>query len=201
MHGTNFHLNGFDNTKDDPSLEGPMEKASGEMNDLFQVYPLVEEIAPGVSLFGDGHLFVFNPDRPPFWIPVTLKELPEMTLSYYTIFKSKEMGQILLDELKKEISELTEEELNAPASQGDEKHFVLNANGQRQGLQIMRFNPEYWDRSLPPSAIQFMTLWDPQMKQAEMDEYIKNNGHPHYGQQIINALKMETLARLIIRKK
>ena len=200
-HGTNSHLDGFDYRYDAPSLEVPMDKAAGDLNDLFSIFPLEKEITPGVSLYGDGHLIVFNRDRPPFWVPVTLRELADMTLSFYTIFKNKEMGQQLLDELKKELTELSEEELNAPAYQGDEKHFVLNANGRTQGLQIMRFNKDYWDRSLPPSAIQFMTLWYPKLSEEETDEHFKNNGHPIYGQLIMNSVNMEKLAGIINRKK
>jgi len=174
---------------------------AGELNDLFQVFPLEKEIVPGVSLYGDGHLIVFNPDRPPFWIPVTLRELADMTLAYYTTFIGKEMGQLMLDQLKKELAELTEEELNADAYQGDPNHFVLNANGRREGLQIMRFNPDYWDRSLPSSSIQFMTLWDPHMSEGEMDEFYQNNGYHHFGQQIISSMNMNGLVALIARKK
>jgi hypothetical protein len=200
-HGTNFNFNGFDNTKDNPSLEVSMNKAAGELNDLFQVFPFEKEIVPGVSLYGDGQLIVFNPDRPAFWIPLTLRELADMTLVYYTAFKSKEMGEMMLDQLKKELAELTEEELNAPAYQGDPKHFVLNANGRKEGLQIMRFNPDYWDRSLPPSSIQFMTLWDPKMKEADMNEFFQNNGYYHFGQQIISSLNWNGLSGLIARQK
>ncbi|MDO9253968.1 MAG: hypothetical protein Q7U54_00545 [Bacteroidales bacterium] len=200
-HGTNFNFNGFDETKDNASLEVSMNKTAGELNDLFQVFPFEKEIVPGVSLYGDGQLIVFNPDRPPFWIPVTLKELADITLAYYTAFKSKEMGEIMLDQLKKELAELTDEELSAPAYQGDPKHFVLNANGRKEGLQIMRFNPDYWDRSLPASAIQFMTLWNPRMSEVEMDEFYKNNGYKHFGQQIISSMNWNGLAGLISRKK
>jgi hypothetical protein len=200
-HGTNFNLNGFDNTKDNPSLEASMNNVADELNDFFRVFPLEKEIVPGVSLYGDGHLIVFNPDRPPFWISVTVKELADMTLSYYIAFKSKELGQLMLDELKNELAELTEEELSAPAYQGDPKNFVLNANGRKEGLQIMRFNPDYWDRSLPTSSIQFMTLWDPKMKEPDMNEFFQNNGYYHFGQQIINTLNMNGLAELIARKK
>jgi len=200
-HGTNNNWNGYDYRYDAPIQEAPMEKAAGDLNDLFSVFPLEREITPGVSLYGDGHLIVFNPDRPPFWVPVTLREYADKTLSYYTIFVKKEMGQIMLDQLKKELAELTEDELNAPAYQGDPKHFVLNANGRKEGLQIMRFNPDYWDRSLPSSAIQFMTLWDPKMNQVQMDEFYQNNRYYHFGQQIINTLNMNGLSGLITRKK
>jgi len=101
------------------------------------------------------------------------------------------MGQLLLDELKKELAELSEEELNAPAYQGEDKHIVLNANGRMQGLQIMRFNKDYWDRTLPAASVQFMTLWYPTPGPEERFEHIKNNGNPIFGQLIINSIKMK----------
>jgi hypothetical protein len=107
----------------------------------------------------------------------------------------------LLPYLKKEIDKLSAEELNSPAYDGNAELFVLNVNGKKNGLQIMRFNPEYWDRSLPRSAIQYMTLWYPQLSEAETEEYFKNNLHPHYGQLVMNSIKPEELAGLINQKK
>lgn len=200
-HGTNFNFAGWDNTKDQPSLEEPLEKATTNLNGLFRIFPFVRDIAPGVRLYDDGKLVVFNPDRPSFWIPVTMRELSDLFLGYYRLKDKTEMDKLLLDQLKKEIAELSEEELNAPAYEGHDSHFVLKANGQKTGLQIMRFNPEYWDRSLPPSAIQMMTMYYPQMNEAEKEEHFKNNGYPVYGQLMMNAIKFEELAGLISRKK
>jgi len=200
-HGTNFNFAGWDNIKDQQSLEVPLEKATTKLNGLFQVFPVIKDIAPGVRLYDDGKLVVFNPDRPSFWIPVTMRELSDLFLGYYGLRNKTEMDKLLLDQLKKEIAELTEEELNAPSYEGHDSHFVLKANGQKTGLQIMQFNPEYWDRSLPPSAIQLMTMFYPQMNEAEKEEHFKNNGYPVYGLLIMNVIKFEELAGLISRKK
>ena len=200
-HGSNFNLPGWDNTKDPASFEKPMNKAAADLNDLFRIFPFVRDIAPGVRLYDDGKLIVFNPDRPSFWIPVTMRELSDMFLDYYSLRDKTEMDKLLLDQLKKEIAELTEEELNAPAYEGHDSHFVLKANGHKTGLQIMRFNPEYWDRSLPPSTIQLITMYYQQMNEAEKEEHFKNNGYPVYGQLMMNAIKFEELAGLISRKK
>lgn len=200
-HGSNFNFVGWDNTRDQPSLEVPLEKATTKLNGLFQVFPFIKDIAPGVRLYDDGKLVVFNPDRPSFWIPVTMRELSDLFLGYYSLRDKTEMDKLLLDQLKKEIAELPEEELNALAYEGHDSHFVLKANGQKTGLQIMRFNPEYWDRSLPPSAIQLMTMYYLQMNEAEKEEHFKNNGYPDYGQLMMNVIKFEELAGLISRKK
>ncbi len=201
-HGTNSNLPGWDNTKDPESLEKMMDKAAADLNDLFRVFPLVREIAPGVKLYGGGNLIVFNPDRPPFWIPVTIREIAEMKLAYYSL---KEVH--LLPYLKEEIAKLTESEMNAWAYSGNEELFVLNVHAEvedktnENGGEIMRFNPEYWDRSLPPTSIQYMTFYYPERSQAEKDDFFKHNGYPMFGDVIMNSIKLEDLAGLIMKKK
>lgn len=160
-------------------------------------------MAPGVHVYKesvDGHFYhfiVFNPERPPYWLPVTLKELAEIHIEYYTSQKD----EFLLPQLKKEIAEFSEEELNAPAYFGHDTHFVLRANGKNEGQQLMRFNPEYWDKTLPPSAIQLMTFYYPQMTEAHLEESYRNNGRPQYGQLLVNQVKWIDVAGLIMKGK
>jgi hypothetical protein len=201
-HGTNSNLPGWDNTKDPESLEKPMNKAAADLNDLFRVFPFVRDIAPGVRLYGGGNLIVFNPDRPPYWVPVTVREVADMKLAYYSLIEVH-----LLPYLKEEIAKLTEEQLNAPAFSGHDEFFVLNVHPEmtdktnENGGQMMRFNPDYWDRSLPTSAIQFMTFYYPERSQAETEEFFTNNGYPIFGDVVMNSIKLEELSRLITRKK
>jgi hypothetical protein len=201
-HGSNSNLPGWDNTKDPESREKLMDKAAADLNDLFRVFPFVREIAPGVKLYGGGNLIVFNPDRPPFWIPVTVREVANMKLAYYSLIEVH-----LLPYLKEEIAKLTEAELSAPAFSGHDEFFVLNVHPElddktnENGGQMMRFNPEYWDRTLPPSAIQFMTFYYPERSVTETDEFFKYNGYPIFGDVVMNSIKLEELAGLIARKK
>ncbi len=212
-HGTNPHYEYFDaeyynyrhadqQYKFTLADERAINEAVTKMNGVFTVFPFVKELAPGVNLYdcemgGSGAVVVFNPDRPDFWIPVTLRELADMHLEYYSGIRD----ELLLPQLKKEIALLSEEELNAPAYEGHDTHFVLKANGKSGDLQFMRFNPEYWDRSLPPSAIQFMTFYYPQMDKRAMDEYLKDNGYPNYNQMLSNEIDWRKLAgECIVRK-
>jgi len=172
-----------------------------QLNGVFAVFPLIKELAPGVNLYdcengGCGSVVVFNPERPDFWIPLTLRELANMHLAYYTSLKD----EFLLPQLKKEIAELSEEELNAPAFSGHDTHFVLEANGEKEGLQLMRFNPEYWDKSLPPSAIQFMTFAYKQSLPEELEEHFRNNGYPIYFEKVLKEIDWSKLAGQINRK-
>jgi hypothetical protein len=198
-HGSNPIYPYFDELKDDPKLEKAINDASIKMNGVFMVYPFVKTLVPGVNLYdcehgGCGTLVVFNPDRPDFWLPVSVREIAEMHLQYYKLRNKIEMDRLLLEQLQKEISELTDEEMNAPAFSGHDEHFVLKVNGKKEGLQLMRFNPDYWDRNLPNTAIQFMTFYYPQAAAAAMDESFKNNGHPFYSQLLVNEIDWGKLA-------
>ena len=90
----------------------------------------------------------------------------------------------------------TPDELNSPAYNGSED-AIIDKCGKLVGLQIMRFNPEYRDRNLPRSAIQFMTMFGKVSTEAELEESFKNNGHPDYPLIFINSFDKEKLATLI----
>ncbi|MBK7631821.1 MAG: hypothetical protein IPJ23_14165 [Ignavibacteriales bacterium] len=166
----------------------------GELKGLFAVFPLVKEIAPGVRLYGDGNLIVFNSSRPEFWIPLTVREVVNAKLTAY----AKE-DKSLYDFIKPLVDKMTEEELNAPAYYGSDD-AILNVNGKQDGLQIMRFNKDYWDQSLPKTSIQFIRMWYRPANEFNMEEHIKNNGHPHYGQLLMNELPLKELGSLIQKK-
>jgi hypothetical protein len=180
-----------------------INEAVVNLNGIFTVFPFAKEIAPGVHVYKESadshfyHVIVFNPERPPYWLPVTLRELAAMYLEYYTSIKD----EFILPHLKKEIAAYSEEELNAPAYNGHDSHFVLKANGKNEGLQFMRFNPDYWDRSHPASEIQFMSFWYPQMSDDQMEETYRNNGRLNYPQLLVNQINWGDVAGLIMKGK
>ncbi len=183
--------------------EKAINDAVVKLNGIFAVFPFEKEIAPGVNVYKESvdgpyyKVIVFNPERPPYWLPVTLKELAEIHLEYYTSQKD----EFLLPQLKKEIAEFSEEELNAPAYSGHDSNFVLKANGKNEGLQLMRFNPDYWDKTLPPPAIQFMAFGYLEMTDSYIEEFYKNNERPDYPSLVDNSLILEELVGLIEKKK
>ena len=208
-HVTNPNYKYFSDSEYDPAgvknfspvQEKAINDAVEKLNGIFAVFPHTKEIAPGVDLYNESadgyffHLIVFNPERPPYWLPVTVKELADIYLEYYTQIED----EFMLQYLKKEIAGFSEEELIAPAYSGHDTNIVLKANGKNEGLQLMRFNPGYWDKSLPPSAIQLMTFIYLQMTDAQLEEYYENNGYPHYGQLLTNSLRPEGLEGLIMK--
>lgn len=179
------------------------------LKELFVVFPMVKELSVGVRYYDCGprtcgSLVVFNPDRPDYWLTVTVREVVEAKLKYY-----KETDKLIYDFIKPLVDKMSENELNAPAYNTSEDG-ILQVNGKGIGLQFMRFNPEYWDRSLPSSAVQFISIiyseyglgnfsvYDQKKDEAE---YLKNNGHPNYSDFVKNELTIKELPGLIQKSK
>jgi len=199
-HGTFSY---FSNLNDDPKREKAINAAATKMDEVRIVFPFREELAAGVHVYenpgSSGYtVIVFNPDRPSFWIPVTVKELAAIYLEYYALRPS---DQILLQELKKEIAQIPEGEMDAQACMGHDSNIVFRVNGKSQGLPLSRFNPDYWDRSLPPSAIQFMTFWYPQMSPEDMEVHLKRFGYPVRSQILVNQIDWKGVAGRIMKGK
>jgi hypothetical protein len=185
--------------------------AGSLLKEMFTVFPLVREVAPGVQ-YRDcesrtcGGLVVFNPDRPPFWLPVTVAEIVKAKLEFY---KADASNKMLYDYIKPLVEKMSPAELSAPAFFGSED-AILNVNGNGQGLQIMRFNPDYWDRTLQPSAIQWIAIGYSEFghgsktleeQKAADAEFMQNNGHPDYARLSKGALPIGDLPKFIMRKR
>lgn len=197
-HGTVF--GGYDGYKaqvDDPKLEQALNDATLKISEYFCVFELEKEIAPGIRLYKDGSLVVFNPDRPDYWIPVTVKEVMQAKMNYWKIKPGDKEVYIYFET---EYNKMSEDELNSPAYNGTED-AIIDVSAKQDGLQIMRFNPDYWDRNLPRSAVQFMTMYGKESTEAELEESFRNNGHADYPSLLMNSFNPEELAGLIMRRK
>lgn len=195
----------FNNTKHDPKLEKNIDKAASKLDEMMTIFPLKGEIAPGVHAYENGagtqHIVVFNPNRPPYLIPVTIRELTQAYFNYYSQFQTQEIDRMILQELKKEIGAFTEKELNGPAYAGHPSNIVFRQSSDNRNLPIMRLNPEYWDKSLPPSAIQLMVFHYPQMPEEELKKHLERFGYPVNSQILVNQINWGKVAGLIMKGK
>jgi hypothetical protein len=195
----------FDNLKDDPKLEKAINMAASKLDDIKIIFPFKAQLAPGVHVYEEFpgssrcHIVVFNPDRPSYSTPVTMKELADIYLEYYSLYQKLEIDRMVLQELKNEIAKIPADELNKQAYTGHDSNIVFRFNGQKQGMPLVRFNAEYWDKSLPPSAIQYMTFWYPQMTESEMAEHLGRFGYPVYSQLLVNQINWNEVAGLIMK--
>lgn len=195
-HGSDFGGLDGNRVQYDPKLEQAIDKAESKVSELFYVFELEKEIAPGIRLYKNGSLVVFNPERPDYWIPVTVKEVMDSNMAYWKIKPSDKM---VYDHFVNEYQKFTPDELNSLAYNGSED-AIIKVTAKKEGLQIMRFNPEYWNRSLPKSSIQFMTMYYHVAESMETAEFIRNNGHPDYPGMFMEKVDVARLSKLITRK-
>ncbi|NMD02751.1 MAG: hypothetical protein GYA71_05715 [Bacteroidales bacterium] len=209
-------------TGDPPALKQPLEKALANLKQFYLTNPVEREISPGVILFKGGYILVFNPDRPWIWKPVTVREIVDAELAYYRVkkeidsinyqktlekwaklnFKPPEMANTsVYDVLKKEYSALSSEELNKPASVSRDDGDISGIRADGVGMPVMRFNPDCWDRALPPTAIQFISFEYKPASYEELQQFIKrNDGLTDYVSLFMNKLPFKELGALINKK-
>lgn len=140
-------------------------------------------VEPGIDVY-DGECWVlYNPDRPPYWIPVTVEEAFKAARE----FAAKETNEVAAaynkQFLDSEWAAIPEEDRNKPAYFGGGLSRVSASPGYggQDSIfpQIMKVNPAYPDRTLPREAIQFMWFRSVQNKQYmkkqldECREYLK----------------------------
>lgn len=194
----------FNDNKHDPRLEKAINDAASRMDEMMVVLPFAQEMSEGIHLYKNAseghHIVLFNPTRPAYLIPVSLKELAQSYLNYYSLFQTLEIDQMLLNELKKEIASFSQEELNSPAYIGHHSNIVFRYSSDNRNLPIMKLNPDYWDKTLPPSAIQLMVFYFLKVSDNEFETYYERFGYPDNAKILINQINWNNLAQMIQRK-
>ncbi len=141
-----------------------------DMEHSYFTIPLRKEtLEPGIDVYDGERWVVYNPDRPPYWIPVTVEEAFKAARE----FAAKETDEIAASYNKQfldaEWAAIPEEGRQKPAFFGGGLSRVSASPGYggQDSIfpQIMKVNPAYPDRTLPRSAIQFMWFTSVQNKQ------------------------------------
>lgn len=201
---TQFDEAGY-KTDDPPHLKQPLEKALENLKKYYFTAPIIKEIAPGVRLYAGGGwfkgvLFVFNPERPYIWIPVTIKEIMEAKLAYYKVKQEidsvnyekmvagwakmnfnpdpdRTMKPMLYQVIKQEYENFTADELKLPAFvSSSEESGISGFNARGEGRAVVKFNPECWDRSLPVTSVQYMSWQYRPESELELEKFKSRNG-------------------------
>jgi hypothetical protein len=217
-------------TDDPPHLKQPLEKARENLKKYYTTAPVIKEIAPGVRLYAEGGWFkgillIFNPDRPEIWIPVAVKEIMEAKLAYYRVKHEidsinyekmvagwakmdfnpdpdRTMKPRLYQVIKQEFENFTADELKLPAFAGSsEESGISSINASGEGRAVVRFNPACWDRSLPVTAVQYMSWRYRPETELELEKFKpRNGGLMDFTGLFFNSLPVEKLGELIERK-
>lgn len=165
--------------------------------DFFGVAEKKETIAPGIDMY-DGECFViYNPDRPDYWLPVTVKEAFDVAYEW----NKKNSNEIQWEYAKKFLDE------ERAAFQPDDwsKHATMSGMLSRVGTlegfpKIMKVNPAYWDKSKPKSEIQFITfrmITNQKFLKQRTQEYLKANSISYHCARFEESLDVEFVKSLL----
>jgi hypothetical protein len=132
-----------------------IDDASKRVNEVFQARKALKALAPGVTLYSDGVIVAAGTERP-YWIPVTAGELFDLQINYWTLRSKKDGNTVVLDMIKKEREKFTAQDLKSPAYHGENPISLISAKPNDK--PYMRFNADYFDRKIPRTALQLITI-------------------------------------------
>jgi hypothetical protein len=163
------------------------------LRELFFLSGVKEEVSPGIDRYGD-NLILFNPDRPEYWNHVNIREAFRLLIDYYKQLPDKIQVETIVPMLENEFSNFSETEKDGFAYFGSQES-VSRVGSVKNETPVMRPNPDYWDRKLPRSAIQFMWLEIPpkEIVKSQMDERWKQQDGYYYVSRLLYELDVNTL--------
>lgn len=143
-------------------------------------------VVPGIDVYDEVTYVIYDPSRPPYWIPVTCEEA--MTCACEEAKKEKDeiSAKYLNEFLEKEFAAISPANMKNPAYFGGGISRVSDSPNYESQKNIfppiVKVNPEYWNKSLPKSTIQFITFtisMDKKYLQQEFEDCLK---HRYYGE-------------------
>jgi hypothetical protein len=176
------------------------DRASG----IFTVPLDKETVDNGIDVY-DGECFViYNPNRPPYWLPVTVNEAFASARAYWKNNNDKATAEEILKWVEKEYAEIPEADRNKSASFGGNISRISSTSGY-QGSEncfpaLMKVNPEYWDKNLPKSAIQFIyfrSITNKEYLRNIKEEYLQKNSISYHVKRFEESFNLNDIQRLV----
>lgn len=177
--------------------ETEMRRATAEVNDLFYQPGVKEVIKPGIDRYGEIYV-VHNPEQPPYWEQVTIREAYRLIHNYWSCVPDKAQSDIMVSALDLEFSGFTEIEKEDFAYFGNPES-VYRIVSAKNGTPVLRANPDYWNRNLPRSAIQIMVLEvpDDEALKSKKNNSLKAGDGYYYIYKLLEELDISSLLPLI----
>jgi len=156
-----------------------------KLSECFYLPGEKEELDNGIDRYSSELIVVYNPERPPYYLSVKFRELAEWKIEYWKLHPDKAQSDMMLEYLEAEYAMFSETDHDGWAYNNtyDERSPFLKITTVPGSQQVVRLNPEYWNKKLPRSAIQILTfnrLADTKRLTREKEEALKHNS-PGYG--------------------
>jgi hypothetical protein len=167
-------------------------KAEALVNEICKPDKIME-LGPGVTLY-DAAIVVGNPGKS-LYLPCTVGEAYKRLIAFYELTVKKEpVFQVMLDGIRKEFSTLNPAQLKSPAYFGGEFSGITP---QVNKTPLYLFNNEYFDRSMPKTAVQLLVIpIDADYFRKESDFTPGDIGYVRINQ-FLHSLDTTTLVKLI----
>lgn len=197
-----FNVSDYSNTSDptNPAFsEKAQREASRALNELFYVPGVKEVISPGIDRYGE-YVVIYNPERPPYWEQITVREAFRLLLDYYKCIPDKTGADAMVPVLTQEFESFSEEEKDGYAYFGDSES-ISRVGSAKNLTPVVRPNPEYWNRALPKASIQMIVLEMPNQEivRSKMERSLKNSDGYYYVYKLMNELNLSELSDMIDR--
>jgi hypothetical protein len=161
-------------------------------------------IEPGIDVYDGEYFVIYDPARPPYWIPVTVNEAFAAVRESNNNQKDDIAASYIKEFVDKEYAEIPESDRDKPAYFGGGVSRVTNKpgyDGQDSIFpKIVRVNPEYWNRELPKSAIQiinFHSIQNNEYLRKLKVEYLEKNSTSHDLKRFEESFDMDDIRRLV----
>lgn len=165
----------------------------------FTVPSKKETIDKGIDVYGGECFVLYNPNRPPYWLPVTVGEAFACLKDIYKADPNKNTAAYMLKVIEDEYAATPVTEMNKPAYSGGGRG-LSRISSDNQYPQVVRINPEYWDRSLPKSSIQFIYFRSVQNKdyyRKLKEEYLQKNSISYNLYRFLELFDMKDIQALV----
>jgi hypothetical protein len=139
-------------------------------------------IEPGIDVYDGEYFVIYDPSRPPYWIPVTVNEAFEAVRERMKKEKDQVATGYLNEFIETEFAKIPEAERDKQAYFGGGVSRISASHGA-EGMDsifpyIVKVNTDYWNRKLNRSAIQLINFHAIQNKEylrKLKEEYLKEN--------------------------
>jgi len=159
-------------------------------------------VEPGIDVYDGEWFIIYDPSRPPYWITVTVNEAFAAVRESMSKWEDDYGTRLQKEFVEKEYAEIPESERDNPAFFGGGISRVThkpNTDGQ-DNLHIVKVNPDYWNRTLPRSAIQILNFNSVQNKEylrKLMEEYLEKESTSYNLKRFEVSFDMDEIRRLL----
>lgn len=179
------------------SLQPGWSSGFSRKPDFFAIPEKKEPIAPGIDIYDGECVVIYNPDRPDYWLPVTVKEAFDVVFAENKKNTDQIQRDFMQQYLNAEWEAIPADYRNKPATLSG----MVSRVGTQEGFPlIVKINPAYWDKSRPKSDIQFITFRmitnKPFLKQRTR-EYLEKNSISYHCARFEESLDFDFVRSLV----